>query len=116
MSEEFLNCKVCGKEPYIPEPVDGGGHIHHQAICNDCGIEVTRLNSIQCQVIWNRLMSGGCKKEQPSTVEEKTKEIIDSLTDRMHVSGLVEPGQSLGPIMHMLIQEIVRVLGKGDEK
>lgn len=53
---EFLSCKICGHEPRIPEPVDGGSHKHYQAACNDCGIEVIKLSLAECLETWNRLM------------------------------------------------------------
>lgn len=56
MSKEFLSCKICGHDPYVPEPVQGSGHAHYQACCNDCGIEVTKLSFTECLETWNRLM------------------------------------------------------------
>jgi hypothetical protein len=52
----FLDCRICGCAPYIPEPVNGGDHQHHQVICRTCGIEVTHLEKESCRQIWNALM------------------------------------------------------------
>ena len=53
----YLVCRLCGTTANVPPPVDGGDHKHHQACCNDCGIEVCRLSEIECRHTWNCLMT-----------------------------------------------------------
>lgn len=70
--QTYLPCRLCGTAAYVPPVVDGVGHEHHQAVCNNCGIEVCRLSEAEVLDIWNRLMgsvskvSGG--REPPAPV------------------------------------------------
>ena len=52
----YLACEICEHYPYIPEPVKGEDHTHHQVICIHCGIEVNTLSSVTSKIIWNTLM------------------------------------------------------------
>ena len=52
----LVPCRVCGTHPRVPTPVNGGDHEHHQALCIECGIEVSRLTAQECADTWNRLM------------------------------------------------------------
>lgn len=59
MNEDYLPCRVCGKPAYVPEVVVDGNHCHHQACCNQCGIEVIRLTKEECRDTWNAQMNKG---------------------------------------------------------
>ncbi len=67
--QTYLPCRLCGTTACVPPVVDGVGHEHHQAVCNNCGIEVCRLSEAEVLDIWNRLMGSGSKVSDGGVVD-----------------------------------------------